>query len=166
MVATDTTEQKAPAALDQDGYERAYSDGFRSTLRMLRSKGADFETAEELAQAAWARGWQFRQQLLDPLLVGAWVNTIARNLFWSRVAYEQRYQELGEIAQTSNWDSSLEARAILSGCSEGESKLLRLFYLEGYTMHEIARNEKLCATTVRVRMMRLRRKVRTRLESN
>jgi len=42
------------------------------------------DEAEEIAQAAWVRGWEYREQLRDPGLVGYWVNSIARNLFRAR----------------------------------------------------------------------------------
>ena len=48
------------------------------------SRGAALEEAEEIAQAAWARGWEYREQLRDPGLVSYWVNSIARNLYRAR----------------------------------------------------------------------------------
>src|SRR6516225_5105228 len=62
-------------------YAEAYRSGYTVTRRFLLSRGAALEEAEEIAQAAWARGWEHRDQLRDPGLVGFWVNSIARNLF-------------------------------------------------------------------------------------
>ena len=62
-------------------YAEAFKAGYPATRRFLLSRGAALEEAEEIAQAAWVRGWEFRDQLRDPGLVGFWVNSIARNLF-------------------------------------------------------------------------------------
>ena len=65
-------------------YATAFQNGYGATRRFLLSRGAPLEDAEEIAQAAWARGWEYKDQLRDPALVGYWVNSIARNLFRAR----------------------------------------------------------------------------------
>ncbi len=65
-------------------YAEAFETGYGATRRFLLARGAPLEEAEEIAQAAWARGWEFREQLRDPGLVSYWVNSIARNLFRAR----------------------------------------------------------------------------------
>src|ERR1700688_5207456 len=68
----------------RNDYAQAFESGYGATRRFLLSRGAGLEDAEEIAQAAWARGWEYRDQLRDPALVGFWVNSIARNLFRAR----------------------------------------------------------------------------------
>ncbi len=46
-----------------EAFAKEYVKGLRQTIRFLLSKGADIDLAEELAQAAWARGWEARKQL-------------------------------------------------------------------------------------------------------
>lgn len=46
-------------------YAKAFETGFPATRRFLLSRGAAVEEAEEIAQAAWVRGWEFRDQLRD-----------------------------------------------------------------------------------------------------
>ena len=62
-------------------YADAFESGFGATRRFLVSRGLAVEEAEEIAQDAWVRGWEHRDQLREPRLVGYWVNAIARNLF-------------------------------------------------------------------------------------
>ena len=50
-------------------YAEAFQNGFGATRRFLISRGAPLEEAEEIAQAAWARGWEYCEQLRDPGLV-------------------------------------------------------------------------------------------------
>lgn len=165
---TETIETKTELTPDegciqQDAFAHAYDRGFLTTLRFLRSLGASIDMAEEVAQAAWSRGWQYRAQLVNPLLAGPWVNTIARNLYWNVISMQQRFEKLEDYPVSSSIVSSLEASDMMDSCSELESRMLTLFYIEGYTTMEIAEKEGLCPTTVRVRLMRIRRGLRERI---
>jgi DNA-directed RNA polymerase specialized sigma24 family protein len=53
------------------------------TVRFLESRGSARDSAEEIAQAAWVRGWERIEQLRDVAMVFTWVNTIALNIFRS-----------------------------------------------------------------------------------
>lgn len=63
----------------QEEYGNAYQRGFPSTVRLLRYRGASVDIAEDIAQAAWLRGWQKLDQLRDEGLILRWVNTMATN---------------------------------------------------------------------------------------
>ncbi len=152
-----------PTCLDESNYASAYQKGFNVTLRSVRFLGANAETAEEVAQAAWARGWQCRKQLQCPDLVGAWVNAIARNLYRSVIRMEKRFMQLEDFAAPSKLLSNLEADVMIENCTDLESRMLTMYYLEGYSTGEIADKEKLCPTSVRVRLMRIRRRLRERM---
>jgi len=151
--------------IQEDEFAQAYRRGFNATLRFVRSMGANVDTAEEVAQAAWVRGWQCRSQLMNKHAAGQWVNSIARNLYWSVVSMENRYSDLSDCPVSSNVVRTLEASDALGVCSATESKMLKMFYFEGYTTLEIAEREGLCPTTVRVRLMRIRRSLRERFTS-
>lgn len=149
--------------LTANDFACAYQVGLRNTSRYLRAVGANSATAEEIAQAAWARGWQYRQQVANPLAIVAWVNTIARNLYWLSLAQQKRLAEVVDRQVDSCLLRSIEVKQIFRLCSPLETKLLRLFYLEGYSTLEIAHSEGMSASTVRVRLMRLRGSLRVRM---
>jgi DNA-directed RNA polymerase specialized sigma24 family protein len=50
----------------RNDYAQAFETGYSATRRFLLARGAPLEEAEEIAQAAWARGWEYRDQLRDP----------------------------------------------------------------------------------------------------
>lgn len=66
--------------MSQEQYGEAFRQGYPLTLRFLLSRGAAADIAEEMAQAAWVKGWECRAQLQRPHMIGAWVNSIA-NMF-------------------------------------------------------------------------------------
>ena len=164
MQSWDHPEAKlAASGIEEDEFALAYKKGFQMSLHFIKSLGANREMAEEVAQAAWVRGWQYRRQLVDSRLVVAWVNTIAKNLFLSMIVMDRRFDELVEAAAPCTLLRTMEAGIMMKECTEFESKMLTMYYLEGYTAAEIARMENLCATSVRVRLMRIRRSLRQKM---
>jgi len=151
--------------LDESNYASAYKKGFNVTLRSVRYLGANAETAEEVAQAAWVRGWQCRKQLLCPDLVGAWVNAIARNLYRSVIRLEKRFLQLEDLAAPAKSFNIMDAGILIENCSELDSRMLKMYYLEGYSTGEIANKENVCPTSVRVRLMRIRRRLREKVQT-
>lgn len=150
-----------------DLFESGFHSGYINTRRFLQSKGADRELAEELAQAAWTRGWERRAQLRCPELLGSWVNSIAMNLWRNHIIGSRRFGGLKEdILIFSKIDEEMDAAVILKSCLPGESEMLRHFYFDGMSTEEIAKRAKCRPVTVRVRLMRLRDTVRSRLGLN
>lgn len=80
--------------MTSEAYGAAFETGFRSTVRFLQSRGANLDRAEEAAQAAWARGWQYRHELRDESLLRCWIDVIAIRLHRRSLAYESRYCDL------------------------------------------------------------------------
>ena len=143
-------------------YAEAFESGYAATRRFLLSRGAALEEAEEIAQAAWARGWEYRDQLRDPGLVGFWVNSIARNLFRAKFRSRPPLPIDGiDAPYTMNLDQ-LEIRRLLDRCPRRDRKLLERS-LEGYSAEEIARDEGITSTGIRVRMLRIRQSLRDQL---
>src|ERR1700730_1978979 len=69
--------------MNTEEYGCAYQIGLDRTVRLLIARGISWDCAQETAQAAWARGWEKRDQLRDSKMVMTWVNTIALNMYRS-----------------------------------------------------------------------------------
>lgn len=120
------------------------------------------EEAEEIAQAAWVRGWEYRDQLRDPGLVSFWVNSIARNLFRARFRAPAQ-TEINDSCAAYTLDlDTIEVGWLLDRCHQRDRQLLERS-LEGYSAEEIARNEGITPTGIRVRLLRIRQALRGQL---
>jgi DNA-directed RNA polymerase specialized sigma24 family protein len=151
--------------MTREGYGEAYQKGFELTVRFLLSRGAWRDHASEIAQAAWARGWERLDQLRNESLVLTWVNTIALNLHRGLLRREPLNQILPEI---SDWTEGVNLAAIdvaqvFRLCRPHERDLLEQ-YMNGATTAEIAERYGVSATAVRIRLLRTRRHVRARIE--
>lgn len=146
----------------RNDYAQAFETGYSATRRFLLARGAPLEEAEEIAQAAWARGWEYRDQLRDPGLVSYWVNSIARNLFRARFrAPIQMEIEDTNAAYTLDLDA-IEVLRLLDRCPRRDRELLEQS-LQGYSAEEIARTEGITPTGIRVRLLRVRQALRGKL---
>ena len=143
-------------------YAAAFETGYPATRRFLLSRGAAIDEAEEIAQAAWVRGWEFRDQLRDPGLVGFWVNSIARNLFRAKFRSKMTAPMEGVEAPYLMDLEEIEVRRLLDRCSGRDRQLLKRS-LEGYSAEEIARDEGITSTGIRVRLLRIRQSLRHKL---
>src|SRR5580704_13908608 len=76
--------------MTRENYGDTYQSGFECTVRFLVSRRVHRDNAYELAQAAWARGWERLSQLRDESTVTAWVNTIALNSYRRLVERQNR----------------------------------------------------------------------------
>lgn len=152
------------STMTQEAYGTAYRKGFGNTVRLLRSRGASTDSAEDVAQAAWLRGWQKRDQLRDDRLVVTWVNTIALNYHRRGIKYEARFQALPEFCGHVGIDlAPLDAIKVLQFCRPTERMLFEQ-QLSGLTTKEIASEQGVTETAIRIRFSRARRAVRARVE--
>jgi len=149
--------------MKRNEYSDAFLNGYSATRRFLLSRGAALDEAEEIAQAAWARGWEYRDQLRDPSMVSFWVNSIARNLFRARFRTPATISLEGiEPSYTMALEEQIEVHRMLDLCPERDRALLAKS-LEGYSAEEIARDEGISSTGIRVRMLRIRQGIRAQL---
>ena len=144
-------------------YADAFQNGYSATRRFLLSRGAALDEAEEIAQAAWARGWEYRDQLRDPSMVSFWVNSIARNLFRARFRTPPVLPLDGvDPSYTMGLEEQIEIHRILDLCPQRDRALLEKS-LEGYSAEEMAHDEGISSTGIRVRMLRIRQGIRAQL---
>lgn len=150
--------------MTSSGYGQAYQAGFDRTIRFLISKGVGRDDAQEVAQAAWARGWECVNQLRQDDLVFTWVNTIALNIYRRALQSERFRQPLPELFSKLTVDiAAIDVACVLQSCKPRERRLLEL-QMRGVTAKEIAQDNGVTETTVRIRMMRARRAVRARVD--
>lgn len=156
--------------LTREDYARAYQEGFTKTVRFLASSGASLELAEEVAQAAWVRGWERLSQLRHVQALTFWINSIAKNLLRSSFRKQQMVSELQETTLVTDPLESepIDAHRLFEGCTETEKELLHLYYVEGFTSQELSTTFGLSAVGVRVRLTRLKKTLvgRTALEGD
>jgi RNA polymerase sigma factor (sigma-70 family) len=143
-------------------YAEAFETGYPATRRFLLSRGAALEEAEEIAQAAWVRGWEYREQLRDPGLVGFWVNSIARNLFRAKFRSKTAVPLDNVDCPYTMSLEDIELRRLLDRCPRRDRELLERS-LQGYSAEEIAKDEGITSTGIRVRMLRIRQALREQL---
>jgi RNA polymerase sigma-70 factor (ECF subfamily) len=148
--------------MKQNDYGEAFATGYSATRRFLLAQGAAMEEAEEIAQAAWVRGWEYRDQLRDPGMVGFWVNSIARNLFRARFRGPMTTPIDGLNPSYTMDLESIELSRMLERCPERDRTLLEQS-LEGYSAEEIARDSGITSTGIRVRLLRIRQSLREQM---
>jgi RNA polymerase sigma factor (sigma-70 family) len=146
--------------MTREQFSLAYDNGYRLTVRFLVSRGLSGENAEEAAQAAWAKGWEHRNNLRNPKRVVSWVNTIALNLFRNWFRRRESPEDLPEIPITPRIDPrAIDLHRTLETCEARDRQLLEKHYLEGYSSEELAKRTGCTAVAVRVRLLRVRRKL-------
>jgi DNA-directed RNA polymerase specialized sigma24 family protein len=152
--------------MTREEYGREYKDGYPRTVNLLLSRGVSEDSAREAAQAAWARGWERRDQLRDQEKALVWVNSIAMNYFRSRLRQETSSQKLPELSTLPQITPvAIDIHRMLKRCKIGEQQLLTMRYLLGWEICEIAKQHGWSETAVRIRLMRARRNLRRFFEA-
>jgi RNA polymerase sigma factor (sigma-70 family) len=150
---------------------------FRGPLiGLLASWGADWRSAEELAQETFAEAWlgraRFQADSEDLRAVGAWLRGIAFHLSCAAQRRKDgRTQPLasepaaGEPGGASEAD---ERRALLSSAfaklSSAHQTVLRMHYLEETSAREVAALLGVTPKAVEDRLYQARKKLRARVE--
>jgi len=150
--------------MTNEDYGKAYEKGFDRTIRFLVSRGLSYDAAQDTAQAAWAKGWEHREQLRDPNLVLTWTNSIALNIHRTYLRREPQTQTLPELQARPRMNvAAIDVKRILGDCKPNDRVVLEGHYIEGYGTHEIARQHGWSETGVRIRLLRARRSVMKKL---
>jgi len=145
-------------------YGSAYKKGYNLTVRFLVSRGLSYDSDQETAQAAWAKGWERLGQLRNANMVLTWMNSIALNIHRSYIRREPLLQALPELSTPPKINlAAIDVRRILKYCKTNYRIVLQRHYLEGYKVQEIAQAHGWTETAVRIRLLRARRAVGGRL---
>ena len=144
--------------------------------RLLRAAWrltGDVEGAREAVQEAWLAIARGLGRLDDPARFGAWALTIARRRCadWIRTRRRWRGREStiddrspGEPATALPQDARARVREALGRLDPDRRTLLALFYLEGFSIEEIAVTLGIPPGTVKSRLFQARAKLRAALE--
>jgi RNA polymerase sigma factor (sigma-70 family) len=139
-------------------YGSAYKKGYSRTTRLLVSQGMSWDGAQEIAQAAWVRGWERRGQLRETSMVTTWINAIALNMHRTDLRHEPFLQEVPEVpAPPERHLAAIDVQLIMQVCRKKDRFVLQRYYLDECGTQEIARAQGLTVMAVRLRLLRARR---------
>ncbi len=128
------------------------------------AKGLSADIAQEVAQAAWARGWERLPQLRDPRTLVMWLNRVALNIYRTILRREPALKELTRFEEGPELNiAAIDAAAILRKCKRADRVMLRDYYLNGLHLAEIAERNGWQENTARVRLYRARQAARLNL---
>jgi DNA-directed RNA polymerase specialized sigma24 family protein len=146
-------------------FSNAYESGRGRTIAFLLSKGVPYDEADEVAQSAWARGWEQLRQLREEHMLIPWVNSIALNLYRYGLRKSARYdawQPVHDDMLTTVLNcAAIDVSTILSSCTPKDRTLLQA-YLRGDSPKEMAVREGVSSVAIRIRLLRARRNARVR----
>jgi DNA-directed RNA polymerase specialized sigma24 family protein len=150
--------------MTREAYGQLYQAKFRGTVRFLRSRGASREHSEDAAQAAWLEGLERCQDLFDEGMVVLWVTAVASKMQRDLADHESHYQALPDLYSQNGIDlASIDAARTLELCRPRDRALLEQ-KLVGFTLREIARQQGVSATAIRIRFERAFRATRANVE--
>jgi DNA-directed RNA polymerase specialized sigma24 family protein len=152
--------------MTRDEYGDIYQAARERTVRFLLSRGAAPGLAPDIAQSAWLRGWERLSQLRDPQMIVTWVNSIALNQYRRVIRSERLHHEIQKPAPSKTCQNlaAIDVERILCACRPPDRLLLEA-QMRGVTAKEIAREQGLTETAVRIRFLRARRSARVALET-
>lgn len=131
------------------------------------------ESADEAAQEAIVRAWRHRDRCRQPERPFGWLRQIAHNEA-VRVATRRPKEVLvheplaashGPSDDDDGLDDRLLFRAILGTLSQADQELAHLRYFEDLTCAKVADHLGVSEAIVKVRLHRLRRRLRQRMEA-
>lgn len=152
--------------MSSEEYAEAYRRGFNLAVRFWVSRGVSYDDAVESVQAAWAKGWERRDQLRQPASVLPWIISIAGNIRKTLLRQQQREIAGDEAHGTSppSNAASIDAQKLLDGSKPLHRAVLEAHYMQGLTAVEIAEAEGVSEGAIRLRLLRARRNVKKQVK--
>jgi RNA polymerase sigma factor (sigma-70 family) len=158
--AQDFTVRDQAHHMTREDYGAAYQKGYSVTIGFLVSRGSARDAAEEIAQAAWVRGWERIEQLRDGSMIFSWLNTIALNILRSHCRRQPLLQINSDVAIAPATNlARIDLRKILRSVKQSDRVILHRFYVDGFKVREIAEQEGCTETAMKIRLLRVRRTI-------
>lgn len=157
-----------PTTITKKEFSDAYQKGLNRTIAFLVSRGVPHEQAPDSAQSAWLRGWERLEQLRDSSMLQFWINQIALNHYRHTLRRTKREEEwkpvYQDVASTKQNTAAIDLSTILQACGSEHTRWLKA-QLEGQSPRELAKQEGVTPTAIRIRMFRARKAARKWCES-
>lgn len=152
---------------DTDAYAHLVEHYRNAIYGLAYHRLQNFEDARDVAQEAFIQAYLRLHQLQDPAKFGAWLRQIASNecRMWQRRQHPA--ESLEALPPGANHSAQVETKMAVQqmlACLSGESRLtLTLFYLQSYSLQEIADFLEVPVTTIKSRLRNARTKLRKEL---
>lgn len=162
--------------LDSQSFQKAYQEIAGKLTNYLVANGQAYATACDIVQESFMRVWRMREQLSEADSISGLVYTIARNL---RVDYARKNKrvvfqdELKDAditeapAETAEQDMDYLRRklqAALEALPDDLRQAYTMFQVAGLSVREIAQQEGITESLVKVRVYRARQRLQTLLQ--
>jgi DNA-directed RNA polymerase specialized sigma24 family protein len=154
--------------MTRESYGQIYQEGKERTIRFLLSRGVARTMAPDIAQSAWLRGWERLSQLRDERMVVTWVNTIALNQYRRAIRTERLQQVIQEPihGKTTLMNlAAIDVAKVMHLCRPPDRALLQA-QMVGVTAKEMAQEQGVTETSIRLRFFRARRSAREALQGS
>ncbi|MBI1924617.1 RNA polymerase sigma factor [Candidatus Poribacteria bacterium] len=162
------------------GDESAFADLVRRyehpLATLIRYQIGNPDHAEDILQETLLQAWLGLRHLREPKVVGAWLLQIARNRCYDFLKSAQRRDHPTEAVELEHLvnrfgrtmvrqrETVTEAVEVLEGVPPAERDVARLFYIEGFTIAEIAERHRCPEGTVKRRLFHARTHLRQAFE--
>jgi len=152
-------------------YELAVASTQDSLYRFLVSLLRNEDEAREVFQDTYVRVYQGLDGFRGEASITTWVLRIGRNLAWNRHRRAKTRQTFETSLEDSNADAAAPEAAYhgdlhdaLTHLPESQREAVLLFYMEGFSVDEVARITGRPSNTIKSDLLRARTKLREHLE--
>ena len=165
-------DNEALARLSTQGDESAFTELIRrheqQLVALIRYQLGNLDYAEDVLQETLLQAWVGIRHLREPRTVGRWLLRIAQNRCYDFLKSAQRRDQPMEAEQLTEFVDRFghkqirqrqildDAVEVLAEAPEGEREVAQLFYLEGFTIAEIAARHRCPEGTVKRRLFHAR----------
>lgn len=162
--------------LDSQTFQKAYQEIAGKLTNYLIANGQTHAAACDIVQESFMRVWRMREQLSEADSISGLVFTIARNLRTDyarrnkRMLYQDELKDADlteDPAETAEQDMDYLRRKLqeaLESLPEDLRNAYTLFQVAGLSVREIARQEGITESLVKVRVHRARQRLQTLLQ--